>query len=138
MTAAGCSSCLEYTPIREGTDEWVITDAQRDAMKSLVVSFRRRFPAVFIAVPWDEEEQGGCLASGRGFVHISATGDLEPCPFAPYSDTNLLRVPLRQALESRFLRVMREHHALFAETDGGCALWKNREAVESLLSRKTG
>ena len=129
---------LEYTPIREGTDEWVITDAQRDAMKSLVAAFRRRFPAVFIAVPWDEEEQGGCLASGRGFVHISATGDLEPCPFAPYSDTNLLRVPLRQALESRFLRVMREHHALFAETDGGCALWKNREAVESLLSRKTG
>jgi MoaA/NifB/PqqE/SkfB family radical SAM enzyme len=40
------------------------------------------------AVPWDEEEQGGCLASGQGFVHISAAGALEPCPFAPYSDTN--------------------------------------------------
>ncbi len=107
-------------------------------MKSLVASFRRRFPAVFIAVPWDEEEQGGCLASGRGFVHISATGDLEPCPFAPYSDTNLLKVPLREALRSRFLGLIRENHALFAETAGGCALWKNREAVDLLLSRKTG
>jgi MoaA/NifB/PqqE/SkfB family radical SAM enzyme len=129
---------LEYTPIREGTDEWVITEDQRDAMKSLVASFRQRFPAVFIAVPWDEEEQGGCLASGRGFVHISAAGDLEPCPFAPYSDTNLLKVPLKEALRSRFLGLMRENHDLFAETAGGCALWKNKEAVETLLSRKTG
>jgi hypothetical protein len=33
---------------------------------------------------------------------------------------------------------MRENHDLFAETKGGCALWKNRDAVESLLPRKTG
>ena len=129
---------LEYTPIREGTDEWVITDAQRDAMKSLVSSFRKRFPAVFVAVPWDEEEQGGCLASGRGFVHISASGDLEPCPFAPYSDTNLLKVPFRAALASRFLRLMREQHSMFAETQGGCALWRQREKVEALMDRATG
>ncbi len=127
---------LEYTPIREGTDEWVITDGQRDAMKSLVASFRRRFPAVFIAVPWDEEEQGGCLASGRGFVHISATGDLEPCPFAPYSDINLKNAPLREALKSPFLVSMRENHDMFAETSGGCALWKNRDAVEAMLAGK--
>ncbi len=137
---AGCRLflLLEYTPIRAGTDEWVITDAQRAGMKALVASFRDRFPAVFIAVPWDEEEQGGCLASGRGFVHISASGDLEPCPFAPYSDTNLLKVPFREALASRFLRLMREQHSMFAETAGGCALWKQREKVEALLDRSTG
>lgn len=135
---AGCRLFfhIEYTPIKAGTDEWVINDGQREAMKGLVSSFRKRFPAVFIAVPWDEEEQGGCLASGRGFVHISASGDLEPCPFAPYSDTNLLNVPLRDALQSRFLKQMRENHAMFQETDGGCALWKNRDAVKSLLGRK--
>jgi MoaA/NifB/PqqE/SkfB family radical SAM enzyme len=137
---AGCRLflLLEYTPIRAGTDEWVITDEQRVAMKGLVAGFRAKFPAVFIAVPWDEEEQGGCLASGRGFIHISASGDLEPCPFAPYSDTNLLKMPLKEALRSRFLTLMRENHSMFQETEGGCALWKNREAVESLLRRKTG
>jgi MoaA/NifB/PqqE/SkfB family radical SAM enzyme len=129
---------LEYTPIRAGTDEWVITDEQRNEMKELVAGFRRRFRAVFIAVPWDEEAQGGCLASGRGFVHISAAGDLEPCPFAPLSDTNLRTMPLKEALASRFLALMRENHSMFAETSGGCALWKNREAVESLLRRRTG
>jgi MoaA/NifB/PqqE/SkfB family radical SAM enzyme len=135
---AGCRLFIhmEYTPIREGTDEWVITETQRADMKSLVTGFRKRFPAVFIAVPWDEEEQGGCLAAGRGFVHISASGDLEPCPFAPYSDANLLHLPLAQALRSRFLGLMRENHAMFAETSGGCALWRNREAVRSLLDAR--
>ncbi|HUI69488.1 MAG TPA: radical SAM protein [Spirochaetia bacterium] len=129
---------LEYTPIREGTEDWVITDSQRDQMKELVASFRSRYKAVFIAVPWDEEEQGGCLASGRGFVHISATGDLEPCPFAPYSDVSLKRMSLKEALRSRFLAVMREKHDLFAETSTGCALWNNRDQVRALLEEKTG
>ncbi len=34
---------LEYTPIREGTEDWVITDAQRDEMKGLVASFPEPF-----------------------------------------------------------------------------------------------
>ncbi len=134
---AGCKLflLLEYTPVRAGTEDWVITDAQREEMKALVEGFRRRFPAVFIAVPWDEEPQGGCLASGRGFVHVNATGDLEPCPFAPYSDVNVKSVPLRQALGSRFLAAMREDHERFRETEGGCSLWKNREQVRALLAR---
>ncbi len=137
---AGCRLFffMEYTPIRAGTDEWVIADEQREEMKDIVAGFRRQFRALFIAVPWDEEEQGGCLASGRGFVHINAAGDLEPCPFAPYSDVNLKDVSLRDALKSPFLTSMRQNHAIFAETEGGCALWKNKEVVQTLLSRKTG
>ncbi len=132
---AGCKLFFfaEYTPVRAGTDEWVITDLQRKEMKGIVVDFRKSFRSVFIAVPWDEEEQGGCLAAGRGFVHISATGDLEPCPFAPYSDTSLKKVPLKEALRSPFLTAMRENHDMFKETEGGCALWKNREQVQALL-----
>jgi MoaA/NifB/PqqE/SkfB family radical SAM enzyme len=137
---AGCRLFFhaEYTPIRAGTDEWVITDAQRRAMAGIVAGFRRRFPSVFIAVPWDEEDQGGCLASGRGFVHISAAGDVEPCPFAPYSDASLKTMTLEQALRSPFLAAMRENHDMFQETSGGCALWKNRAQVEALLGSKTG
>jgi MoaA/NifB/PqqE/SkfB family radical SAM enzyme len=138
--AEGCKLFffMEYTPIREGTDEWVITEGQREGMRGLVAAFRRRFPAVFVAVPWDEEETGGCLASGRGFVHINASGDLEPCPFAPYSDTNLKSVSLRQGLRSPFLAAMRESHESFAETEGGCALWKRREQVRELLASCRG
>jgi MoaA/NifB/PqqE/SkfB family radical SAM enzyme len=133
--ASGCRLFffVEYTPIREETEGWVISAGQRQAVRGLVAAFRRRFPAVFIAVPWDEEQTGGCLASGRGFVHISASGDLEPCPFAPYSDTNLNRISLKEGLRSPFLAAMRANHRQFAETEGGCALWKNRDQVRALL-----
>lgn len=133
--AEGCRLIfyIEYTPMHEGVDEWAITDRQRADMKGIVEGFRRRHSAVFIAVPWDEEESGGCLAAGRGFVHVSANGDLEPCPFAAWSDTSLKTVSLRQSLQSRFLLAIRGKHDGFKETSGGCALWKNRTAVESLL-----
>jgi MoaA/NifB/PqqE/SkfB family radical SAM enzyme len=135
--AEGCRLIfyIEYTPMHGEADEAAITDRQREDMKGIVEGFRRRHAAVFVAVPWDEEESGGCLAAGRGFVHVSADGDLEPCPFAAWSDTNLKTVSLRQGLQSRFLRDVRDNHDSFTETSGGCALWKNRAAVESLLAR---
>ncbi len=135
--AAGCRLFffLEYTPIHPGTDAWAITDVQRKAMKGLVAEWRRRLGAVFIAMPWDEAEQGGCMAAGRAFVHISPSGAVEPCPFAPYSDVNLRNIPLKEALQSRLLAAMRESHDLFKETDGGCALWRNQGQVQELLER---
>ena len=133
----GCKLFLfmEYTPVREGTEEWAITGAQREEMRRRVAGFRTRFarfPAVFIAVPWDEEGTGGCLAAGRGFVHINAAGDLEPCPFAPYSDVNLRDTPLEQALRSRFLAAMRGNHDRFRETEGGAP--SGRTASRSVRS----
>jgi len=73
------------------------------------------------------------MASGRGFVHVNAEGDLEPCPFSPFSDVNLREVPLREALQSRFLREVRESDAHLSEAGGGCALWTSRDWLESLL-----
>jgi MoaA/NifB/PqqE/SkfB family radical SAM enzyme len=84
-------------------------------------------------VPGDEEEIGGCLSAGKGFIHISADGNVEPCPFAPYSDTNLRESSLREALQSEFLREIRENHERLSEAEGGCALWVERAWVRSLL-----
>jgi len=127
---------VEYSPVQEGTEDWVITDAQRDNIMNLIRSFRSKHRSLFISVPGDEEEIGGCLSAGRGFVHISATGDVEPCPFAPYSDTNLRNTSLKEALQSKFLRTIRENHDQLSETEGGCALWVKREWVRSLLVSK--
>jgi MoaA/NifB/PqqE/SkfB family radical SAM enzyme len=75
---------------------------------------------------------GGCLSAGRGFAHISPEGSLEPCPFAPYSDVSLRDKTLKEALQSDFLRQIRENHNELTET-GGCALWTKKEWVKSLL-----
>ena len=126
----------EYTPINEETESWAITDEQADILPYIVKEFREKFSALFISVPGDEKDFGGCLSAGRGFVHISAQGDLEPCPFAPYSDTNLRESSLKEALQSDFLKAVRENDHHLKETKGGCALWREREWLKSLLGEK--
>ncbi|MGE5485689.1 MAG: hypothetical protein ACM3X4_11810 [Ignavibacteriales bacterium] len=118
--------------MKEGTDDWVLTPEQRSRLLDLTRRFRSRLPGLFIAFPGDEAELGGCLAAGRGFAHISPEGHLEPCPFTPYSDTSLTGASLKEALQSGLLRTIRENHERLSETEGGCALWRNRDWLRSL------
>jgi MoaA/NifB/PqqE/SkfB family radical SAM enzyme len=127
---------VEYVPVREGTEDWVLTEAQREKLADTLARLRTRYPALFISFPGDEKEFGGCLASGRGFVHINKEGGLEPCPFAPYSDISLRDTSLKQAIKSDFLATIRENHDKLKETSGGCALWDNREWVQSILVKQ--
>jgi MoaA/NifB/PqqE/SkfB family radical SAM enzyme len=130
---------VEYTPITAGTEDWLISDDQRENLIVKRNEFRKKYPALFIAVPGDEEEIGGCLSAGRGFIHINPLGDVEPCPFAPYSDTNLRDATLIEALQSDFLKEIRNNHDHLSETEGGCALWVERKWVQSVFQEtKTG
>ncbi|WP_165849108.1 radical SAM protein [Candidatus Cryosericum septentrionale] len=124
---------VEYVPVREGTESLVLDSAQRARLVAVVASLQKRLRGLFIVFPGDEEVFGGCLAAGRGFIHISPSGRVEPCPFAPYSDANVRDVPLRDALASPLLATIRTNHDRLTETSGGCALWSQREWVRSLL-----
>lgn len=124
---------LEYTPILPETEQLVLPPEQREELMRRLENYRRRFPALFIAVPGDEAAEGGCLSSGRGFVHINAVGDLEPCPYAPFSDVNLKTVSLKIGLQSRLLKELRKHPEELRVDQGGCVLWKKREWVQSFL-----
>jgi MoaA/NifB/PqqE/SkfB family radical SAM enzyme len=124
---------ISYIPVKSGTEDLCITKIQEETIGRLTLDYRKKYSALFIAFPGGEEEMGGCLASGRGFIHISPEGNLEPCPFAPYSDTNLKDISLKEALSSDLLKKIRENHDRLSETKGGCALWENRDWVQSLL-----
>lgn len=125
---------IEYVPFEENTNELALANQQRTRLESITKALQAKFKRVFVTFPGDEEIFGGCLAAGRGFIHVSPNGSLEPCPFAPYTDTNLKNTPLKTALQSEFLKKIRENPEHLTETRGGCALWNNREWVQSLLS----
>lgn len=125
---------IEYTPVASGTKDLVITIEQRQELNLIMEKFRKDFSALFMAVPGEEEKFGGCLSAGRGFIHINHRGDLEPCPFAPYSDKNLKKIPVRKALESELLRKIRENGENLCQDVGGCSLWAKRQWVSSLLN----
>jgi MoaA/NifB/PqqE/SkfB family radical SAM enzyme len=72
----------------------------------------------------------------RGGERIRAPdleGEIEPCPFVPYSDANVRDMSLEEALRSRLLSKLREHPEHLAVGEGGCCLWKKRDWVRSLL-----
>lgn len=127
---------VEYVPMQHGTEDLVLTHEQKKILQVVLAEFNRNYPALFIGFPGDEDAYGGCLAAGRGFVHVSPSGNLEPCPAAPYSDTNLTKAPLAEALRSRLLGRLRETPELLAETEGGCALRANRAWVEEIMGRQ--
>jgi MoaA/NifB/PqqE/SkfB family radical SAM enzyme len=131
----GCKFFLfvEYNPIKPDTEKFMVTADQRKKIMGIIKNFRTKWPALFIEVPGDEDEIGGCLGSGKGFIHISAEGDVEPCPFAPYSDMNLKNVNLKEALNSDFLKRIRENHAQLHSSDGSCGLWAKRDLVQQML-----
>lgn len=136
LLTAGCRLffIVDYVPVQPGTEGLALTEEQRRAEAGIMASFRKRLPGLFVAFPGDEEIYGGCLAAGRGFVHLSPEGRLEPCPFSPFSDSSLKELSLQEALRSPLLKTIRESDGELGETQGGCALWEKREWVASLLS----
>jgi MoaA/NifB/PqqE/SkfB family radical SAM enzyme len=136
----GCSLFIfvEYTPAEPGTEDLTLLPAQRRRLVEFSEELQAKSRPVFIVFPGDEEQFGGCLAAGRGFVHIGPDGSLEPCPFSPYSDTNVAEKPLKEALASHLLKAIRDNHAELKETRGGCALWRKRDWVESLAKGDEG
>lgn len=126
---------IEYVPFEEGTEEMELTREGREILLNRSESVGKREQVLAVGFPGDEESFGGCLAAGRGFLHIGADGAVEPCPFSPFSNLNLRDVSFEEALTSKFLAAVRDNHDMLDETSGGCALFRNRDKVEVLLQQ---
>lgn len=123
---------INYVPVEKGTEDQALTRSQVDSLAGILEDFRRSYPALFVGFPSGEEQFGGCLAAGKGFVHINAEGDVQPCPFSPYTDASFKHMPLIQALQSPLLLKVREENEENAESNGICELWQKRDWVASL------
>lgn len=136
LEAKGCRAAflIEYVPSGEEDAHLCLTEQQKISLREREEKLYKKHNMLTVTLPGDEEKYGGCLASGRGFLHISSTGALEACPFAPYSDTNIKDIPLKEALKSKLLSEIRDKHDTLKESRGGCALKENKEWVESLIS----
>jgi MoaA/NifB/PqqE/SkfB family radical SAM enzyme len=128
---------VNYVPVTADTESQALTREQIDALPGILKVFRRRYAAMFVGFPSGEEEFGGCLAAGKGFVHISAQGEVQPCPFSPFADVNLRDMPLIEALQSPLLNKVRQGNEEGEESNGICGLWQKREWVESLSRKAT-
>ena len=125
---------VEYVPTEKGTEHLAFDDEHVAEMESILEERRNAYAdIIFLSFPGDEKALGGCLASGRGFFHIGPDGSAEPCPFSPFSDSNVATMGIRKALQSPLFRKIRAAKALGWEHTGGCTLFEHREEIENMI-----
>ena len=90
-----------YMPVgKDAVPELMVTPEQRKFMYDQVRKFRDT-KAIFTMDFWNDGEYvDGCIAGGRNYLHINANGDIEPCAFVHYSDSNIKDKTLLEAYMS--------------------------------------
>lgn len=90
-----------YMPVGKGAvTELMATAQQREMMYHKIREYRKTKP-IFTVDFWNDGEYvGGCIAGGRRYCHINANGDIEPCAFIHYSDSNIRKKTLLEAFQS--------------------------------------
>ena len=136
LSARGCKAVIyvEFVPVTEESQELAPGDDERAWLANAIAELRIKHPEiVFISFPGDEKSSGGCVAAGRGFFHINSQGGAEPCPFSPFSDSNVRDTSLRQALHSPLFTALQDGGLLNDDHQGGCVLFEKRDQVQAIL-----
>lgn len=134
----GCKLVIyvEFVPVTEEAKHLAPGEKERALMASAIDSLRADYDdMVLLSFPGDELAMGGCMAAGREFFHINSHGGAEPCPFSPYSDSNVKQSSLKEAIRSRLFEELREQHVLEEEHVGGCVLFSQRAQVEQIMAQ---
>ena len=125
---------VEYVPSDKQTTHLALDEKGIEKMELSLENLRQTFEnVIFLSFPGDEKAMGGCLAAGRGFMHINPEGKAEACPFSPYSDRNIAESGLKEALKSPFFKRLRDSGLVGGEHTGGCTLFEYEEQVKELL-----
>ncbi|NVF12253.1 radical SAM protein [Anaerococcus sp. AGMB00486] len=92
---------FHFMPVGKSTSKQLLLKPyQRKHVYEQIRKFRATKPLFFLDFQNDAEYVGGCIAGGRNYFHINANGDMEPCVFIHYSDSNIKDKTLIEALQS--------------------------------------
>ena len=92
---------FHYMPVgNDAVPELLPTPEQRKGTYERIRHFRASKPLFAMDFQNDAEYVGGCIAGGHRYLHINANGDVDPCVFIHYSDSNIREKSLLDALRS--------------------------------------
>ncbi len=92
---------FHYMPVgNDASTELLPTAEQRAEVYRRIRHLRSTKPLFAMDFQNDAEYVGGCIAGGRRYLHINANGDVDPCVFIHYSDSNIREKSLLDALRS--------------------------------------
>ena len=125
-----------YMPIgKDAATDLIATPEQREFMYHRVRELRREKP-IFVLDFWNDGEYvHGCIAGGRRYLHINASGDVEPCAFVHYSNLNIKDVSLVEALQSPLFMQYKENQPFNENHLRPCPVLDNPEKIEEMVDK---
>lgn len=123
-----------YMPVGvDATPDLIATAEQREFMYHQIRKFRSTKP-IFTLDFWNDGEYvNGCIAGGRRYLHINANGDIEPCAFIHYADSNIHQKTILEALQSPLFTQYKERQPFNENHLRPCPLLDNPPALAEMV-----
>ena len=129
---------FHYMPVgNDAVLELLPSPKQREMMYNRIRQYRTTKPLFTIDFQNDGEYVGGCIAAGRNYLHINPNGDVEPCVFIHYSDSNIRKKSLLEALKSPLFMAYKEGQPFNCNHLQPCPMLENPEKLRDIV-HKTG
>ncbi|MFR8549066.1 MAG: radical SAM protein [Lachnospiraceae bacterium] len=108
---------------------------QREFMYHRIREIRRTKPIFAMDFQNDGEYVGGCIAGGRRYLHINANGDVDPCVFIHYSDSNIREKTLLECLQSPIFMEYHKEQPFNENHLRPCPMLENPEKLRTMVHR---
>lgn len=129
---------FNYMPV--GTDavaELIPTPEQRTYMYNWLRRVRNSKtgkPMFVMDFQNDGEYVGGCIAGGRNYIHINSAGDMEPCVFVHFSDSNIRTHTILEALQSPLFMAYYHNQPFNDNHLRPCPLLENPDCLRKIIA----
>ncbi len=129
---------FNYMPVGKcAVEELIPTPEQRKFMYGWLRKMRSGKtgkPMFVMDFQDDGEYVGGCIAGGRNYFHINSAGDIEPCVFIHYADSNIHRDTLLEALKKPLFQAY-WHNQPFNENHlRPCPMLENPDCLRKIIN----
>ena len=125
---------FHYMPVgNDAVPELLPAPEQREIMYHKIREYRSTKPIFTIDFQHDGEYVGGCIAGGRSYLHINANGDIEPCAFIHYSDSNIREKTLLEAYKSPLFMAYKNGQPFNDNMLRPCPMLENPEALRAMV-----
>jgi MoaA/NifB/PqqE/SkfB family radical SAM enzyme len=132
---------FNYMPVGKGADKSLIpTPTQRKYMYFWMKKMRNSKtgkPSFAFDFQDDGEYVGGCIAGGRNYFHINSKGDIEPCVFVHYSDSNIRETTLLESLQRPLFQAYRKGQPFNDNHLMPCPMLENPDILRKII-KETG
>ena len=141
MISLGAKFALYFNFMPVGHDappELIPTPDQREYMYKWLKKVRNGKtgkPMFFMDFQSDGEYVGGCIAGGRNYFHINSAGDMEPCVFIHFSDSNIRTHTLLEALQRPLFMAFRHDQPFNDNHLRPCPMLENPQCLRDIVKR---